>query len=128
MNNNQQGHPLLDQDIVHYTQSTLTPATLWATPLEFECHKQTRGGERRGDPEPQQTNETNNTTGHVVPEREIIKDNSSEDGKETQEAGTATATTMTSRKTQLTYGPRDNTKWITKLPSFCLPPERSVGP
>lgn len=28
---------------------------------------------------PQQTNETNDTTKHVVPEREIIKDSSSED-------------------------------------------------
>ena len=67
-----------DQDIVPYKQSTLEPTTLRATPPEFERHKQTHDKEKKGDSQPQHANEPSKTTGHVIPEREIIKDNSSE--------------------------------------------------
>ena len=62
-----------DQDIVRYKQSNPEPTTIRATPLEFERHKQTHDKEKKGDSQPQHANEPSKTTGHVIPEREIIR-------------------------------------------------------
>ena len=62
-NNNHKEHPLLDQDVVHHTQSIPTTAILGTPP-----------------PEPKHNNATNDKYGHVVPERVITIDSSSKDG------------------------------------------------
>ena len=59
--NDHREHQLLDQDIVHHTQSIPTTAILGTPP-----------------PEPKHNNATNDKYGHVVPERVITIDSSSE--------------------------------------------------
>ena len=59
-NNNHKEHPLLDQDVVHHTQSIPTTAILGTPP-----------------PEPKHNNATNDKYGHVVPERVITIDSTS---------------------------------------------------
>ena len=90
VNNNHREHPLLNQDIVHHTLSIPTTAVLGTAP-----------------PELKHNNATTDKYGHVVPERVITIDSSSEDGDspvKTQEAGMATVATMTTRKTHLISG------------------------